>query len=205
MAVPDKRYCFDALRQLSTTGQILQSHRYRRTHHTPWQAFDFIADFATLDGREAWLEDDRGRLASRQSIVEAKALFDDAARPDAPYHDIHGWVFTPNSFRLIMHDLAEAGLTRLKETRFSESGGCDFFIELTIDGPGNGLTRTALQQEVLRETVLHGLRMLAADRPEMAEALRIVEPSGQTPARMAWGSQRNDPQLSERADGQGAP
>lgn len=186
MAVPDKRYTFDALRQLTTTGQVLQSHHNRRTRHTPWQAFDFVADFASLDGRDLWDENARGKISTRNSIADAKALFDASARPDASYHDVHGWIFTPNSFRLIMHDLFEMGLTRLRETRFSESGTIEFFIELKIDGAGNGLSRVELQEEVLRETVLHGLRLLAADRPEMAEALERVEPLGRTPARLAW-------------------
>lgn len=186
LAAPDKRYTFDAVRQLSTTGQVLQSHHYRRTRHTPWQAFDFVADFVTMDARDGWHEDDRGALADRNNVTLAKGLFDDAIRPDAPYHDIHGWVFTPNSFRLILQDLHEAGMTRLRENRFAESGGIDFFVELSFDGKGSGMSRLELQQEILRENVLHGLRLLAPDRPEMAAALEMLEPAGRTEGRMAW-------------------
>ena len=40
LVVPDKRFCFDVLKPLSTTGQVLQAHIDRRQKHSPGTIFD---------------------------------------------------------------------------------------------------------------------------------------------------------------------
>ncbi len=146
LAIPDKRYTFDVLRQITSTGQVLEAHARAQTRHTPAAAFDFVADFAALGDRDIWGRADRGVLAGRNTIAQAKSLFDMAMRDDAPYYDVHGWVFTPSSFRLILHDLFEAGMTTLREVSITESPHMEFFVELSSSGKGSGLSRLQLRR-----------------------------------------------------------
>jgi 2-polyprenyl-3-methyl-5-hydroxy-6-metoxy-1,4-benzoquinol methylase len=50
IALPDKRQCFDALRPVSTTGDVLQAHLERRTRPSPGVGFNFVARSMDLGG-----------------------------------------------------------------------------------------------------------------------------------------------------------
>ena len=67
------------------------------------------------------------------------------------YVDVHAWVFTPSSFRLAMEDLHALGLTRLREARFHDTVGCEFFIQLSAVGTGPGLSRIEMAERAVRE------------------------------------------------------
>ena len=92
MAVPDKRYTFDVFQTVSTAGQALEAFYGKRTRHSPAAAYDFIAHFATMDGRVVWAKHDVGTLVFLHAIEGARALLEDAIWDDGPYHDVHGWV-----------------------------------------------------------------------------------------------------------------
>ena len=62
LAVPDKRYCFDTLRPISTVGQALQAFAEKRTRHSPGVVFDHLSMICTKEGwgvvwREPTLDD----------------------------------------------------------------------------------------------------------------------------------------------------
>ena len=64
------------------------------------------------------------------------------------YYDVHQWVFTPNSFRLILNDLQDLGFTQLKEIMFHDTIGNEFFITLAKgEGKPGNLSRLQLLQE----------------------------------------------------------
>lgn len=151
LAVPDKRYTFDVLQQVSTTGQVLEAFYRKRTRHAPAAAFDFAANFARMDGREVWTKADAGTLDCVQPIEGARALLEDTLRDDGPYHDVHGWVFTPASFRLILHDLKRLGLVSIDEYHMREIGSLEFHVGLSAVAPGHGLDRMALQMAIMSE------------------------------------------------------
>ncbi len=60
------------------------------------------------------------------------------------YIDVHHWVFTPNHLRLMLHDLADAGYVQVRETYWHDTIGHEFFINLTPDSSGPGVTRHEL-------------------------------------------------------------
>ena len=170
LAVPDKRYTFDALQQVSTTGQVLEAHARGRTRHSPAAAYDFFANFALMDGRDVWSRGDRGAVTLSDHAALAKPIFDDSLNPGHAYHDVHGWIFTPGSFRLIVSDLRTLGLTTLSETGVVEMGALEFLVSLQKGAPVEAVSRIDLHKAVVREGVLSGMQMLAADDPAMAEA-----------------------------------
>jgi SAM-dependent methyltransferase len=145
LAVPDRRRCFDFFRPASTTGAVLQAHLEKRTRHTPGNAFDFVANFATFDGRQGAGEDGPATFALSNKATEAKASFDlFAAASSAEYHDCHAWVFTPSSFRLILADLAAIGATGLREEGFWETPIFEFVTILSRSAAGCPLDRAEL-------------------------------------------------------------
>jgi SAM-dependent methyltransferase len=129
LAVPDKRYCFDYFGPLSTTGQLLDAHALQRTRPTPGQVFDYMANFATLDGNIAWGPGMRGEVALRYSGQEAAQEWQRAVRTE-DYIDVHNWRFQPDSFALIIGDLCRLGLLDLVIERQFDTEGCEFHVSL---------------------------------------------------------------------------
>lgn len=150
LAVPDKRFAFDCLRPYASTGQVLQAHLEKRQRHPIGKVFDEVAYNCTRDGAIAWGDRDAGPLSFFRPLAEAGALFEALQREDT-FLDIHAWQFTPSSFRLIMHDLAEIGKTGLREKSFHDTVGHEFFIAFSRSAPGCPVDRLTLAERTLRE------------------------------------------------------
>jgi SAM-dependent methyltransferase len=164
LAVPDRRRCFDLFRPASTTGAVLQAHLEKRTRHSAGTAFDFIASFAVLDTTMG----DRPPAAFSlpHSANEAKNLFDRASRAEE-YIDIHAWVFTPSSFRLILSDLNTIDALTLKEDTLWGTPIFEFVTVLSRQGRGCHLSRADLLVACQAEAALHH-----PPRPENAQVSR---------------------------------
>jgi SAM-dependent methyltransferase len=158
LALPDKRQCFDALRPISTTGAILEAHWARRTRHAPSMGFDFIARSIDLGGQYAWSRGQMGDVRIQHSLEAARAMFQALSETNT-YHDLHGWVFVPASFRLIVEELYELGVCKLRETAFYPTEGIEFFIVLSTAGAGPAITRQELSLQVALEE-LDGLKQI---------------------------------------------
>jgi len=169
-AVPDKRYTFDVLQPVTTTGRVLEAHRRGQTRHSPGAVFDFFANIGRLRSADTWTRLDTGFVEFASDLNTANIMFDVAAQPDAAYHDIHGWVFTPASFRLILHDLRTLGVTTLGETGLHEAGALEFYVTLQEGGAGPGISRLDLHKALVREQVMSGLKLLGEDDPAAAQA-----------------------------------
>lgn len=169
LAVPDKRFCFDARRPLSTVGQILQAHHERRTRHPPGVVFDHVASFVRRAGLAAWSEGQPGELMPENTLEQAYSLFQQAATDDT-YHDVHGWVFSPSSFRLAIQSLRRLDLVPLREDEFRPTYGCEFFITLSRSGAGCPIEPDELVRRIDEE-------LLAVQKPQPgAEAPRPEAP-----------------------------
>lgn len=127
LVVPDKRYCFDYFRGISTTGDILQAHLERRRVHTVGTVFDHFAYQVFLDGRPSWGPNRTGDLAFSVPFDEARRMAEVAKNQDE-YLDVHNWRFTPSSFRLIVEDLVRMGLINLRVELEYPTSGCEFFV-----------------------------------------------------------------------------
>jgi 2-polyprenyl-3-methyl-5-hydroxy-6-metoxy-1,4-benzoquinol methylase len=148
---PDKRYCFDVFRPLTSTGNVLQAFLEGRSRHTPSSIFDLIASKAFRGGMAGWGADDRGDLALEHSLQAAWAGLQNSLQADY-YIDCHSWVFTPSSFRLIVKDLHELGLIELNEARFVPSiCWFEFYVALSRSGKGCDADRLSLHREVVNE------------------------------------------------------
>lgn len=149
LAVPDKRFSFDVLRPICTTGDIVQAHLEGRKRHSLGKMLDEFAYNCLRSGLPAWERANLGELEFFRSMEGARAMFD-LVRQSQEFVDIHAWQFTPSSFRLIVHDLNKFGFIRLQEQTFLEGEG-EFY--LTMSQTGNGYTgeRIKLAKEAIRE------------------------------------------------------
>lgn len=163
LAVPDKRFSFDCLRPCASTGQILQAHLDKRRRHSPGQVFDEIAYNCTREGAIAWGPQTGGELAYFRPLEDAKKFLQHYLQ-SGDYVDIHGWQFTPSSFRLIVNDLAQIDAMTLREQAFHEGQGMEFFIALSTDAPGCPVDRLELARQAIEE--LQAMRMRPAPPPE---------------------------------------
>ena len=161
MVVPDKRYMFDAYQMPSTTGDVIQAHLEGRSRHSVARVFDFHASYARLNGeKDIWTFYEQG-VVDLVGSVEAAHAQTRAAVENAAYIDVHGWYFTPSSFRLIMRDLNEVGLVKLREASVVETGLCEFYVVFSLSASGCSIDRQELVRQVIRDQTISGLQILA--------------------------------------------
>lgn len=111
LAVPDRRFTFDFLRQETRLSDILNARLAAARAPLPAQILDCVSEIVTLDAAAAWRgEVDRTDGPPRMhSVAQAVAAAEDALR-NGSYHDVHCWVFTPGSFARLLGRAAAQGL-----------------------------------------------------------------------------------------------
>lgn len=108
LAVPDKRWCFDLFKPVSTTGQMLAAHRAGLQRHSQDKLFDHSAYSASDKGRPGWGREGLNDLRFYTTLEDAMRAFESwSGEADAPYVDCHAWQFTPSSFELLILELGE--------------------------------------------------------------------------------------------------
>lgn len=147
LAIPDKRYCFDHFRPVSTTGDVIQASIEKRKRHPPGWVFDYFSSVAKLGDAITWSHGTRGDLSLVHPFAEARQMYEWSLTPDAPYIDIHAWRFIPSSFRLMMHDLHALGLIGLSESRFFDTVGCEFYVSMSTT-PSAPIDRLQLAKQI---------------------------------------------------------
>jgi SAM-dependent methyltransferase len=150
LAVPDKRFSFDVLRPVCTTGDVVQAHLEGRKGHSLGKMFDEFAYNTLRDGLPAWERSHAGELKYFRSLEDARAIFSHAQRSHE-FIDIHAWQFTPSSFRLLVHDLNAFGFIQLKEQAFMDVGAGEFYMTLSCRGAGCPEGRLELAKRAVRE------------------------------------------------------
>jgi SAM-dependent methyltransferase len=152
LAIPDKRYCFDRFRALTGIAQLVDAHLGSHRNHTPGRVVDYFLNVVKLGGNIAWDAAEAARRSLHEvefvhGLADAKSGMKAVIEQDA-YLDIHAWCFTPSSFRLMMGDLHELGLTPLRELRFHGTVGNEFYMALSRNGDGHGQERKSLVREI---------------------------------------------------------
>ena len=166
LAVPDKRFCFDALRPLSSLGQVLQAYAENRTRHALSSVFDHQSLFCKRSGVVGWGKSDTGTISFEYDLAYAKKMFDNAA-VSGGYVDVHGWVFTPSSFRYIMKGLHDLRLIPLREGDFQESEYFEFFLTFGRDCGGCSVSYLELAERTTAELRSIHVRDQEGETPEI--------------------------------------
>jgi len=135
LAVPDKRFCFDLLKPVSTAGQMIQAYSENRRSHTLGQVVDALMFHVTSNGQITF---PRVGASDRLELVhppmEAYRLAINVIR-SGQHYDVHGWVFTPSSFLVICRQLTAMGLLPFRITEVIPDGQHEFLVDAVREDP----------------------------------------------------------------------
>ena len=167
LAVPDKRYCFDVLKPISTTGDILAGYspdgagrHFRRT------LFNQIAYSVGLDGAIAWGQHPVAKATFMNSLTDAFELTNRLSEaPDSAYVDAHAWQFTPAAFRLAILELADGGLIDWHVAECTPAMGSEFIVTLRRGRP---VWATPAEREARRLDLLLALMVEQREMIDLA-------------------------------------
>jgi SAM-dependent methyltransferase len=110
LAVPDRRFTFDFLRQESRFADVLNAYLHKARAPLPIEILDFNAEATFVDLASAW-RGDMDPAALQRFVSDARAIeVAQDAMIHGNYHDVHCWVFTPRSFAELMRRTALLGL-----------------------------------------------------------------------------------------------
>jgi len=199
LAIPDKRYCFDARRGLTGIADVVEAHLLASRRPPLRAVFDFWSRIVAVDTAAVWAGE-RGYDDVEDRLEEAFERTRVSAGSDA-YADVHVSTFTPDSFGAILHALARLDLLAFTVRAMSATapGELEFFVMLEK-------LPAALAPEARRERQLASLpspspptlaagtagrttRFVASPREERAlmakrrliEGLRRLVPHSRTP------------------------
>jgi SAM-dependent methyltransferase len=117
LAIPDKRYTFDLFRRETTLWMVEQA--VSRPRPDPETILDFFANLVTVDTARLWAGNDAADQAHK--TYSAEDCVNVLSRYSAgEYIDVHCWVFTPASFRVLIEQVI---------VRFGLSFKIEFFEE----------------------------------------------------------------------------
>jgi SAM-dependent methyltransferase len=155
LVVPDKRFCFDFFKPLSSVGELLDAHASQAVRHSRKARFDHDAYSISADGDFAFSRRPVREIAFFVSLEDAKRAFDAyRAESDAPYVDVHGWVFTPSSFELAILELSTLKMIDFSIERSFPTEGCEFYVTLRRGRVTHGSAQDLqeLRLDLLRQT-----------------------------------------------------
>jgi SAM-dependent methyltransferase len=142
LIVPDHRFCFDRFRERSSLARVIDASLDPPSVHTVGTLADFTLNAVRHRGSGSWAPGHLGQYSRIHEFEAVRANMTKATGPD--YIDVHNWIFSPNHLRLLLQDLADLELISVRETHFHPTIGHEFFINLSPEGPGTGLTREQL-------------------------------------------------------------
>lgn len=142
LANPDRRYTFDALKPLTTTGEMVEAYLERRQRHSRRTMFEQA--YLSIRNNDAlvWGE---GYPIGTVGMVDPNFEWPPARTPEDPYMDCHAWYFTPASFELLILELGQLGFIGFEMEVTFDSWGCEFYNTLRKSKPGR-MPRPALEQ-----------------------------------------------------------
>ena len=133
LAVPDRRFTFDCLREDARLADALAAYLTKARHPIPQAILDGQLNAAPgVDSGKLWTgSEDPARLRPSFDWDQTARSVREAATAGV-YHDVHCWAVTPYSLADICIFLAEHGLLRLACAKFedTEPGNLEFYLRL---------------------------------------------------------------------------
>ncbi|MDR1659266.1 MAG: class I SAM-dependent methyltransferase [Desulfovibrio sp.] len=155
LAVPDKRRHTDFYRPCASLASIIDAFDQKRLQPTLGSVLENILVKAKLEGpeiRRSWYYLTPGKIKLIDALA-SKQHFERALHAIAGggYVDAHVWTFTPHYFRYLLEELYHLGLQPFREEKFADGFGSEFFLLLSREGTGPGLSREQLLQTYMAE------------------------------------------------------
>lgn len=129
LAIPDKRYCFDIHRECSSLSRAIDIFQMKPKHQTVGAAAEYFLLVSKLNGNIAWDKTTTGKIDNVHSTQDALNAIESTRQ--GVYLDIHNWVFTPDSFLRLLHQLNQLNYTRLVLKSYHDTIGCEFYVILS--------------------------------------------------------------------------
>lgn len=109
LAIPDRRYTFDYLRPVSTTGQLLEAMMEQRKRPSAAQIYDGFSKAVDVNSYDLWQSGPYPRsmnpLFTKDTALNlARDVFENGT-----YRDCHCWVFEHAVFLSIVAELRDLG------------------------------------------------------------------------------------------------
>lgn len=109
LAVPDRRFTFDVLRQVSTAGEVIQAHLERRRRPSFNQVYDGFSRAVHANSVDLWQFGPVGRELKPQFSKELALQLAMDSFSNETYHDCHCWVFEYAAFIDLISELRVLG------------------------------------------------------------------------------------------------
>ncbi|MBW4463964.1 MAG: methyltransferase domain-containing protein [Pegethrix bostrychoides GSE-TBD4-15B] len=152
LAIPDKRYCFDYFRQLTQPADVVDAYLRHQRKPGPRQVFEFFSQMGFWQGHYAWGQDPSFRSEDVLRVRSDLEAWQATSRVVASesYHDVHCWVFTPDSLTELLKTLIQINLFDFKVIKFYPPEGCEFHLALeALDLSKDENVRQQMQLESL--------------------------------------------------------
>jgi SAM-dependent methyltransferase len=170
LVVPDKRFCFDFFKPLSSVGELLSAHEAGAGRHSHKTRFDYDAYTITSAGEICWSRRPVTDVAFVTSLRDAKRAIDGQHESaETGYVDLHAWHFTPSSFELAVLELGYLDEIDFQIARLHPTVGCEFHVTLRRGRP-------ILHDDQLNARRLQLLRAILFEVREQADLLDGKQP-----------------------------
>jgi predicted SAM-dependent methyltransferase len=130
LAIPDKRYTFDYMRELSTPGMLIEAYLVQKRIPGPREIFDNFLVAGEVNVNAAW----KGEIKNVQSWSTIQNAYEKAQDSihNNQYHDVHVNVFTPASFLNILEVASRVELFDFVVVDFYDTiqNTLEFFVSL---------------------------------------------------------------------------
>jgi len=175
LAIPDKRFCFDFFKPLTSTGDLLEAHAEQHARHSLKHQFEQIAYSISSASRICWERGSISSVAFLRTLEDARGAYDNYER-EAPYVDCHAWYFTPSSFELAILELHTIDVLPFTITRRPSPEGCEFYVTLErVADAENDDDISTRRLELLTQTLV-----------ELGEQAAFVADTTEQPHRRRW-------------------
>lgn len=172
LAIPDKRYCFDHYRPISGLSKVIDNHLGKQSIHTLGSVMECYLNKVTKAGVIGWDYMQSGEYKLTHTLEQAREKIKEVVN-NSVYVDTHAWCFVPHSFRLIIQDLFDLGLSPFKEVDFFPTAGSEFFV--TLSRKGRGLDKSRLEiLEIIESEIAARDRMKVPSHRKKKKTLRSV-------------------------------
>ena len=183
LVVPDKRFCFDLFKPLTSLGGVLDAHLRPTTFHPPGALVDHIAYDCEVGELEAWGAGQTGELRAQHldlADVEGRVRI---GTDQQTYLDAHRWIFTPASLSLLIDDLGELGYHSMCEVGSAPTSGFEFYLTLAKSRrPTSTASRIerllriqAEMNEWPRDSATIAASALERDKQDLEHTIRALE------------------------------
>jgi SAM-dependent methyltransferase len=150
LLVPDKRFCFDTFRPLTSPGELIDASLVNRDRHHG-AVFDHYSYFCVNGEKAAWSVSEPFVPRLQHSEAETMTAFAKATTGDE-YFDCHSWVFTPSSFQFVVSELRSGGFIELGVHDIHPTQGFEFFSVLSKSAAKPTISKLDLLRAIDAET-----------------------------------------------------